>query len=842
MAYFNYRNLDPTEFEALALDVMQRLLGYRLFRYAQGKDGGIDLCDNISEKRIVVQCKKYQQGSYSNLLSVLKNDEKPKLAKMNPRPEKYYVFTSLELLQQQKKEILDLFQVYMEDESFIVDGIAINDFFRKEKNHDLINKNIKLFVSFPENYDQNKYATKSARVLPKCLTTYMPLGPEIGLVGRDKIVDELRRMLDEEGCIALVRGLGGIGKTAVMQKVCDKILTDGNEENHVAWIKCGDSLEDDILALCDAFSISQEAGREQAFKAVIREIKGMAGRLYLFLDDLSRNSVKKDLATLNSLRPNIHVMITSRREIKGIPYKVLKELKEDSAVDMFYGYYERDEERKSLSDVTGIIDSKSVKCHTLLVELLAKAAKQSFGTLGEFRKKLEKEGFLEVYKLKLDTNHDENITIEECVKRLYDISNLSTGQKRILSLFTIFTPEKEIYGKVVEWAELDGNEVNGLVDRGWLTRGEEGFVIHQIVKDSLSRQVGVDIILEKYGKLLSKVADTDTYIPDELEYTKVQGRLVVAEDVARSLEDRTSKLLGAGSGSVKDFEFLIDSSNLLNNIGCVYRVQGDYEKALEYYKKALIIKEQVLGIEHPSTATTYNNLADAYAKRGDCGNALKCLEIALTIYEKTLGSEHLNTAKAINNIGGVYCLLGDYAKALQYYKRAIAIIEKLLGGEHQFTATMLNNMANAYNELGEYESALYYYEKALNIREKVLGTEHTDTATTYNDLANIYRIQKDYGKALDYYKKALSIYDRVLGSEHPHIGTMYNNMAWVYRSQGDYTKALELYKKALFIQTVKLGEDNPKVQDVLMSVMIMEELIELGINEEQFIEMINRME
>ena len=68
MAYFNYRNLDPTEFEALAKDIMERLLGRRLFRYGQGKDGGIDLCDDIKEKHIIVQCKKYQQGSYGRIL------------------------------------------------------------------------------------------------------------------------------------------------------------------------------------------------------------------------------------------------------------------------------------------------------------------------------------------------------------------------------------------------------------------------------------------------------------------------------------------------------------------------------------------------------------------------------------------------------------------------------------------------------------------------------------------------------------------------------------------------------------------------------------------------------
>ena len=155
MAYFNYRNLDSTEFEALAKDVMERRLGYRLFRYGQGKDNGIDLCDNIQEKHIVVQCKKYQQGSFDSLYSILKKEEKPKVDKMDPRPERYYVFTSLELLPRQKLKILKLFQEYMEGESNIVDGIAICEFFRDEQNHDLISRNIKLFQSFPDNYQKS---------------------------------------------------------------------------------------------------------------------------------------------------------------------------------------------------------------------------------------------------------------------------------------------------------------------------------------------------------------------------------------------------------------------------------------------------------------------------------------------------------------------------------------------------------------------------------------------------------------------------------------------------------------------------------------------------------------
>ena len=307
--------------------------------------------------------------------------------------------------------------------------------------------------------------------IPKCLTDYVPPRLEIELVGRDDIVKKVRAMLDKSAQIALVNGLGGIGKTAVMQKVCEMILSDGNNRNHVAWIVCEDSLEDDLLALRDALGISNGYGREEACAAVIKKLKTFPGTLYLFMDDMARMPGKKELGILEVLRSNVRIMITSRHKITGIPCLDLDVLQKDDAVDMFYKHYQRDGKRE---DVIGIIDSKSVKRHTLLVELLAKAANRSFGTLDVFRGELEKKGFFEVSKAKLDGAHDENLTIEESVIKLYGISGLTPEQRRIMSLFSIFTPEKVIYGKVVEWAGLDENDVEGLVQLGCLVRTEGG--------------------------------------------------------------------------------------------------------------------------------------------------------------------------------------------------------------------------------------------------------------------------------------------------------------------------------------------------------------------------------
>ena len=252
-----------------------------------------------------------------------------------------------------------------------------------------------------------------------------------------------------------------------------------------------------------------------------------------------------------------------------------------------------------------------------------------------------------------------------------------------------------------------------------------------------------------------------------------------------------------------------DTSISYNNIGAVYDSQGDYAKALEYYFKALEIREKVLGKEHPDTATLYNNIGLVYYNQGDYDKALEYHFKALEIREKVLGKEHPDTATTFNNIGLVYDNQGDYAKALKYYSKDMEICEKVLGKEHPDTASSYNNIGGVYDSLGDYDKALEYYFNALEIQEKVLGKEHPDTALSYNNIGLVYKNQGDYDKALECYFKALEIREKVLCKEHPNTATSYNNIGGVYDSQGDYDKALEYYFKALEIREEVLGKEHP---------------------------------
>ncbi len=249
-----------------------------------------------------------------------------------------------------------------------------------------------------------------------------------------------------------------------------------------------------------------------------------------------------------------------------------------------------------------------------------------------------------------------------------------------------------------------------------------------------------------------------------------------------------------------------------NNIGLVYDNQGDYGKALEYYLKALAIHEKTLGREHPSTATSYNNIGLVYGNQGDYGKALEYFFKALAIHEKTLGPEHPDIATLYNNIGGMYKDQGDYDRALEYYFKALATWEKTLGMEHPSTAISYNNIGTVYDDQGDYDKALEYYLKALAIHEKTLGPEHPYTATSYNNIGSVYDNLGDYGKALEDFFKTLEIREKTLGMEHPYTAMSYNNIGTIYYQMKQYPKALEYLEKALYVFKAKLGDNHQYTQ------------------------------
>jgi tetratricopeptide (TPR) repeat protein len=182
-------------------------------------------------------------------------------------------------------------------------------------------------------------------------------------------------------------------------------------------------------------------------------------------------------------------------------------------------------------------------------------------------------------------------------------------------------------------------------------------------------------------------------------------------------------------------------------LGFHFKVMGNYDGARLLYERALLIRKQVLGPDHPSTATSLNNLAVLLQLTGDYGGARPLYERALAIREQTLGPEHPSTATSLNNLANQLQVTGDYGGARPLYERALAITKKVLGQHHPDTASSLNNLAGLLLIIGNFSEAQPLVEQALAIREQVLGPTHPDTAHSLNNLAYLLQATRNYSAA-----------------------------------------------------------------------------------------------
>jgi tetratricopeptide (TPR) repeat protein len=80
-----------------------------------------------------------------------------------------------------------------------------------------------------------------------------------------------------------------------------------------------------------------------------------------------------------------------------------------------------------------------------------------------------------------------------------------------------------------------------------------------------------------------------------------------------------------------------------NNLAAIRQAKGEAGEAEELYRRALAIKEKVLGTDHPDTALTVHNIATLLAALGRSAEAEALYGRALAVFETALGAEHPHT-------------------------------------------------------------------------------------------------------------------------------------------------------------------------------------------------------
>jgi serine/threonine protein kinase/tetratricopeptide (TPR) repeat protein len=246
------------------------------------------------------------------------------------------------------------------------------------------------------------------------------------------------------------------------------------------------------------------------------------------------------------------------------------------------------------------------------------------------------------------------------------------------------------------------------------------------------------------------------------------------------------------------------------SLGETYYYLGDPAQARRQLERAVALRRQTLGLDHPDTLTATDNLAHIDMDDGRLAEALDLLGGTLKRREATLGPDDPETLTSKNNLAVVYQAAGRMTDALPLYEEILKRRQAKLGSDHPDTLFSMINLASGYREVGRLTEALPLYEEALKRRQATLGPDHPDTLMSMNNLANLDRELGRFPQAISLQKETLDRQQAKLGPDHPDTMLSMSNLALCYQVAGRLAEALPLFEEALKRRSAKLGADHPE--------------------------------
>ncbi|KKO05192.1 hypothetical protein LCGC14_0080120 [marine sediment metagenome] len=231
-------------------------------------------------------------------------------------------------------------------------------------------------------------------------------------------------------------------------------------------------------------------------------------------------------------------------------------------------------------------------------------------------------------------------------------------------------------------------------------------------------------------------------------------------------------------------KYLIGQAYALNQLGSVYRDLTQYNKALEFYQKALRASVEADNIEF--RVYTLNMISTVYRRTEAVKSALdysqEALELAETVIEPKIGLK-TSIITSLNSIGGIYQMLEQYDLAIEKYENSM-ILEKQLDDKAGL-AVNHQNLGECYESQGKLESALNNFRKSLVYNEMV-GSKRGKIICNYS-IAHVYVHLGKVNEATTILQnnllKAISLGDQKI------ITTIYINLGWSLIRLGDYDNA-----------------------------------------------------
>lgn len=286
----------------------------------------------------------------------------------------------------------------------------------------------------------------------------------------------------------------------------------------------------------------------------------------------------------------------------------------------------------------------------------------------------------------------------------------------------------------------------------------------------------------------------------KLNLTDLEGESLLKES---NILQRTGKLEQAKSRCSEAIKIFENSRNLEGlakanvDLGYLYSISGEQNKAIEYYTKSMNIC--IANKYNKGLASAYGNMSTSYMYLSNNIKALEYNSKSLEVTKKLANKR--NIAALLLNAGIIHYYLADYPKAITSYFEAIKINKEI--GSKSGIAKNYYHIGLVYELLKDYQKSKEYFNYALAISEEI--NDKSIMMNCYSNIATIHFFTNNLDSALYYQEKSLVMAESI-GNKLSIINRL-NDVAEYHLLNNDYNNALHYNLKS---RTLLAAIDNKK--------------------------------
>jgi serine/threonine protein kinase len=175
-----------------------------------------------------------------------------------------------------------------------------------------------------------------------------------------------------------------------------------------------------------------------------------------------------------------------------------------------------------------------------------------------------------------------------------------------------------------------------------------------------------------------------------------------------------------------------------------YSSLAHHEEAEDQIRRAVEIRTQVSGPEHPETLATMAYRVILLSRLGISNRATQeeAIQLGLRLLEaerRVLGPKHPESLTTLYYLGFVYLQHGDFREASDMLGSCLTDRVRLLGIDHVDSIAALHQLGVARHALGDLETAERMLTQALAGQRRSFGPRHPTSLYTLSDLALVVR-------------------------------------------------------------------------------------------------------